>query len=83
MFQNATDSTHLLPCHFVLAHQRSQHPLVKSGIYLTALDSRTDVEPAADFALCQAVHVLRHIVYEVKAGRKLEMVHESGDERCN
>jgi hypothetical protein len=42
--------------------QAAQQRGFETAIDLTAIDGRTDVEPAAYFALCERVYILREIV---------------------
>ena len=48
-------------------HQRLQHARVKARVDLAPEHGGRDVEPAADLALREAVHVLRRVVREPPA----------------
>jgi DNA-directed RNA polymerase subunit L len=78
-----TRTAYLSSRHVIFAHQSFKHPLIKPRIHLTSLDSGTNIKPAAHFTLRQTVHVLRHVMDEVEARRKLEMMQQRSDERCD
>ena len=48
----------------LVGHQALDHGGVESGVNMAPKDGRGHVKPTPDFALCEAMHVLREVVRE-------------------